>query len=316
MDQVNIGKFIAKIRTKKQMTQKELADRIGVTDRAISNWENGRRMPDISLIKPLCDELEISINELLSGKIIDDNNIKKLTDENLEKILKEYYKMKKHKNIFKTLLCILFGILIYVIIYISLIFSITSIFNNCFTEYEKIVDINKYDKNYYIEKYKGDLNSNLSIFPNEIKAIVNNIEFESNLTIGLFDTEGYIYMKNKLSDNEFQEEIKRLSNISITITNFDNKKYTNKILYDKDSYIYPAYVSSDGFDSVYEYALINEKENTIIYLYISYPNVKTLKYKKYLKKDLKVYLDENTLNKYSIYNHTFDNGKTYIEYDD
>ena len=58
------------------MTQQELADKIGVTDRAISKWENGRGLPDLSLMKPLCDELGISINELISGEKIDKKNIK------------------------------------------------------------------------------------------------------------------------------------------------------------------------------------------------------------------------------------------------
>lgn len=57
MNQEKIGKFILKLRKEKNMTQKELANKIGVTDRAISKWENGRGLPDLSLMKPLCDEL-------------------------------------------------------------------------------------------------------------------------------------------------------------------------------------------------------------------------------------------------------------------
>ena len=68
MNQEKIGKFIAELRKEKNMTQQDLATKLNVTDRAISNWENGRRLPDYSLIKNLCDELGITINELLSGE--------------------------------------------------------------------------------------------------------------------------------------------------------------------------------------------------------------------------------------------------------
>ena len=68
MNQEKIGKFISTLRKEKNMTQQDLADKIGVTDRAISKWENGRGLPDLSLLKPLSDELGITINELISGE--------------------------------------------------------------------------------------------------------------------------------------------------------------------------------------------------------------------------------------------------------
>ena len=71
MDQKEIGRLIAKLRKEKQMTQMELANKLGVTDRAVSKWENGRGLPDLSLLNPLCDELGISVKELLSGEKTD-----------------------------------------------------------------------------------------------------------------------------------------------------------------------------------------------------------------------------------------------------
>ena len=68
MNQEKIGKFILELRKEKNMTQMELAEKIGVTDRAISKWENGRGMPDLSLLFPLCKELGVTINDLLSGE--------------------------------------------------------------------------------------------------------------------------------------------------------------------------------------------------------------------------------------------------------
>ena len=71
MNQEKIGKFILKCRKNKNMTQSDLAEKLGVTDKSIGNWENGRNMPDLSLFKPLCDTLGITINDLLSGEVID-----------------------------------------------------------------------------------------------------------------------------------------------------------------------------------------------------------------------------------------------------
>ena len=83
MNQEKIGKFILELRKEKSMTQQELADKIGVTDRAISKWENGRGLPDLSLMKPLCDELGISINELISGEKIDKKEYQDKFEENV-----------------------------------------------------------------------------------------------------------------------------------------------------------------------------------------------------------------------------------------
>ena len=83
MNQEKIGKFIAKLRKEKNMTQLQLSLKLGVTDRAISKWENGRGMPDLSLMKPLCNELGITINDLLSGEVIDKNNYQEKLEENI-----------------------------------------------------------------------------------------------------------------------------------------------------------------------------------------------------------------------------------------
>ena len=67
MNQENVGHFIAELRKEKNMTQAELADELCVTDRAVSHWENGRRLPDISLLKMLSEVFEVSITEILNG---------------------------------------------------------------------------------------------------------------------------------------------------------------------------------------------------------------------------------------------------------
>lgn len=100
MDQERIGKFIVELRKEKKLTQKELADKLGVTDRAVSNWETGRRLPDYSLLPDLCKILSISINEFFIGKRIADENYKEVADENLYKALSESSFTLKEKIIF------------------------------------------------------------------------------------------------------------------------------------------------------------------------------------------------------------------------
>ncbi len=81
MDQIKIGKFIADCRKKKGMTQMQLAERMNVTDRAVSKWENGRSMPDSSIMLELCDVLGISVNDLLHGEVVQMEEYHKKTEE-------------------------------------------------------------------------------------------------------------------------------------------------------------------------------------------------------------------------------------------
>ena len=87
MNQEKIGKYISEKRKEKKITQEELAERLGVSDRAVSNWENGKNMPDLSLFKPLCKELGITINDLMSGEDVDDNKYIESLEENIVDIL-------------------------------------------------------------------------------------------------------------------------------------------------------------------------------------------------------------------------------------
>ena len=83
MNQERIGKFIAECRKQKKFTQSEVAEKLGVTDRSVSNWENGKNMPDLSLLKPLCEILDISINELLSGERLGEEEYQERFEENI-----------------------------------------------------------------------------------------------------------------------------------------------------------------------------------------------------------------------------------------
>ena len=116
MNQIKIGKFIAECRKNSNLTQMQLAEKLNITDRAISKWENGKAMPDSSIMLDLCKELKISVNELLSGEMIDMKNYNKIAEENLIKLNES--NEKKKKIILKS--AIVIGLLIFIIIVIQL----------------------------------------------------------------------------------------------------------------------------------------------------------------------------------------------------
>ncbi len=94
MDQIKIGKFIAESRKKVGFTQAELAEKLSITDRAVSKWETGKSLPDSSIMLELCKELKISVNELLSGEAIQMEKY----DENVEKTMLELVKQKEEAD--------------------------------------------------------------------------------------------------------------------------------------------------------------------------------------------------------------------------
>lgn len=83
MDQEKIGKFIANLRKEKNLTQEQLAEKLGVTDKSVSRWENGRCLPDVSLYKDLCNILGITLNEFFAGEKIKEEKFKEQADNNL-----------------------------------------------------------------------------------------------------------------------------------------------------------------------------------------------------------------------------------------
>ena len=117
MDQVKIGKFIAERRKKIGLTQMQLAEKLNITDRAISKWENGKSMPDSSIMLELCDVLKISVNDLLNGEIVTMDNYKEKSEQNLLEMVKQ----KEHSDRQMLTLEIVIGVLS-VIILLSLTF--------------------------------------------------------------------------------------------------------------------------------------------------------------------------------------------------
>lgn len=228
MDQERIGKYILECRTKKNLTQEELAKQIGVTNKAISRWENGHGLPDLSLLQPLCNVLDININDLLSGKKIEEKNRRQQAEENINIILNqatEQEKIEKKKTI-KTISIIL-------IISFIVISFLTIIINNYENEqqaiilensnpsiiYEynqKLLNISNYmnsisvpNENFYWWELK-DLNIEDQVYQNTLNSLLSNIrmcyiEFTDN---GNYYTESnpvYKYLeKEKLTKKELK----------------------------------------------------------------------------------------------------------------
>ena len=98
MNQEKIGLFIAKLRKENNMTQQDLAEKLGVSDRTVGNWENGRNLPDVSLFKPLCNIFNITVNDLISGEIVDNKNYQEKLEENIINTINYSNKKIEGKN--------------------------------------------------------------------------------------------------------------------------------------------------------------------------------------------------------------------------
>lgn len=124
MDQIKIGKFIAECRKKNNLTQMQLAEKLNITDRAISKWENGKGMPDSSIMLDLCNELKISVNELLSREVLEMNSYNAKLEQNLIEMVKQKEqsdkKMLRLEIVVGYISSITFLILIFVASYIEM----------------------------------------------------------------------------------------------------------------------------------------------------------------------------------------------------
>ena len=132
MNQEKIGKFIAKCRKEKSFTQSELADKLNISNKAISKWETGRGIPDASIMLELCAYLEITVNELLSGEKLEEGEYKEKANENIINIAKESEKNKKVKNkiIIVLTIIIIFSILLLITNIIYRNFEVTLEYDN------------------------------------------------------------------------------------------------------------------------------------------------------------------------------------------
>ena len=88
MNQLVTGKFIALKRKQKNLTQEQLAEKLGVSNKTISKWETGKCMPDYSIVKNLCEELEVTVAELMDGEIFEDKSVRTYDDEQILDLLR------------------------------------------------------------------------------------------------------------------------------------------------------------------------------------------------------------------------------------
>lgn len=119
MDQIKIGKFIAECRKKNNLTQAQLAERLNITDRAISKWENGKSMPDTSIMIELCSELNINVNDLLCGEKISKDAYNKQLEQNIIDMIKQKEASDERLLTMEIVMGVLISIVFFALIFIA-----------------------------------------------------------------------------------------------------------------------------------------------------------------------------------------------------
>ena len=110
MNQTAIGNYIAKKRGEKNLTQKQLAEKLGVSNKTVSKWENGKCMPDYSIIEQLCSELSVTLSELLGGEDTAVDSVRVCDDEQILDLLCRIQELEQQKGILYGVILIVFGI--------------------------------------------------------------------------------------------------------------------------------------------------------------------------------------------------------------
>ena len=230
-------------------------------------------------------------------------------------LLDRVAKKKTILNVVKIVTIAMAVISTYFIVSIVLIFGIGLIdYSLPFTTTQ---GVEKYDKGKLVEVYSDDLDSGFFVFPDSVDSSLSTT-YKSNLKTGLFDSDGYIVLEVEYNDTDFYKEIQRLENITCEIT-YEGETVSNKIVYDENMYKYPAYITCDGYDYNYEYALIDKDNSRIVYIHLSYPEYSKLQeFEEYLKVEPSNYNLENgtVLENFTIYAHKFDGFDGWIEYSD
>lgn len=195
MNQEKIGKYIATCRKNKKLTQEQLAEKLGITSKSISRWENGKTMPDVSLFHSLCEELSITINDLLSGETTSKNNLD-LSEDKLLDYSKYIKKIEKKKSIILSIgLITLIGLFLIIII---LIFNKTFFKNSYELDYMNNISIPIPRYSYYrgtggMEAYTTKLKTIKQ--PDEVNILIDR--YLNTLDKIECNNENYYYDKNK-----------------------------------------------------------------------------------------------------------------------
>ena len=118
MNQLVTGKFIALKRKQKNLTQEQLAEKLGVSNKTISKWETGKCMPDYSIIKRLCEELEVTVAELMDGEMSEEKSVRTYDDEQILDLLRRTQELEKQKNMLYGIILIVMGIALQALSYV------------------------------------------------------------------------------------------------------------------------------------------------------------------------------------------------------
>lgn len=110
MNQTTIGSYITKKRREKNLTQEQLAEKLGVSNKTISKWENGKCMPDYSIIEQLCKELSVTLSELMDGEDATEDSMRVYDDEQILDLLRRIQELERQKNILYGIILIVLGI--------------------------------------------------------------------------------------------------------------------------------------------------------------------------------------------------------------
>ena len=110
MNQLITGKFITQKRKEKNLTQEQLAEKLGVSNKTISKWETGKCMPDYGVVKSLCEELEMTVAELMDGEEAEEKSVRAYDDEQIMDLLRRTQELEKQKNLLYGILLIVMGI--------------------------------------------------------------------------------------------------------------------------------------------------------------------------------------------------------------
>ena len=251
MNQEKIGKFISKRRKDKNITQEELAEKLNVSNKSVSRWENGKNMPDYSVLNDLCNILDININELLSGE--KDN---KETIENLDMILKEYYKMKKQKERLKMLIIVGAVVLSQILLIVFTILILNYEYDNRLHQTTNIKDYNDVIGSNAKGIYESKWGMSEEIFPKKLNGKVESFKMLSD---DFWDKQFLSYLVIDYDEEDYNKEINRLEKLGIEeynyygVTGFTNYKL---VAMNSDDYNGFIYALTDGKSKIIYVELI------------------------------------------------------------
>ena len=239
-----VGDFIAKLRKQKRITQSELGEKVGVTDKAVSKWERGICMPDHSLLKPLAKTLDISITELLEGKKLENIDDKEMLNAIHMGALR--YSNENKKRVIKISVTIIVPLIFLVML--LLVLFILSNYGNC-----SIFNIESRDDNISVNGHIAITNekkiivlSNFLIIDEELFKNDKGYDFEYSLYIGnnLVYKKGNVAVYENKETDQLSNVIDYIQNINLYLsddlgqhTYIDNEYVTNSNMNIKISYI-------------------------------------------------------------------------------